>query len=264
MVEFLVVHHKLSAFVESLTRSRTSGVEVFHQLSREVVRISGLDKNPTLQTAIQLFQRLQTTLRGPHFPSYSSTYLVLDDTLKSRDGFCKVYSRIPGFGWPLFLLKMWPKLQYRGDEIDGPFTKVERLGHLRDLASRYLLVAPPYEQCIVGTLAWEIDCKGGDPSAQEPFEQPVDTGDLEMVVRALLVQLSTRPSESVIKGLRNLNVASQYTFHLARMVDRFDMYPQLLEVGYNRLWTELTCAPSDRQPFDDVVSLGVGLLGYTW
>ncbi|KAF8596691.1 hypothetical protein BDV93DRAFT_563086 [Ceratobasidium sp. AG-I] len=263
MVEFLVVSHKLKAFVESLARSRTRGVDVFHQLSLEAVRTTGLDKSPSINTATNFFHTLLPTLRGHHIHSFSATYLLLEDVFKARDGFSKVYSRIPGFGWPLVLLKMWPKLQFFKDELEGARTKVERLGQLRDLASRCLLVAPPPEKCVVGTLAWELDCKGGDPLVREPFEKPVDLDDLEMVAGSLLFHLSTRPARNTIGGLRNLNVAAQYAFHLARMVDRFEIYPRLLQAGYVRLWTEITCAPSSRYPVDDVVSLGVGLLGYT-
>ncbi|KAF8592813.1 hypothetical protein BDV93DRAFT_517067, partial [Ceratobasidium sp. AG-I] len=50
MVEFLVVHHKLSAFVESLARSQIRGVDVLHGLSREVVQLTGLDKGPSMGT----------------------------------------------------------------------------------------------------------------------------------------------------------------------------------------------------------------------
>ncbi|KAF8596688.1 hypothetical protein BDV93DRAFT_527904, partial [Ceratobasidium sp. AG-I] len=263
MVEFLVAHDKLSAFVDSLARSRIRGVDVLDRLSHEVVRLTGLDREPSMYGRVKLFHTLSTRLHGRHSRSFTDPYLLLECAFKALDEFSQVYSRIPGFGWPLFLLQMWPKLQSRAYKINGPYTQAELLGQLKDLASRWLLVAPPYEHCIVGTLDCAIDYKGEDPSVKDPLLKPHDLNDLKTVTRTFLLRLSNRPARNTTWGLRYLNMMTRYTFHLIRTVNHYDLIPQLLEAAYTRLWIELTSGPSDAYPLDDVANLGTALFAYT-
>ena len=262
MVEFLVVHQKLSAFVEYLALSRTLGVDVFHRLSYEVVRITGLDRTPFMKTVAQLYLTLLRSLGGRHKRSFYITIILLECVFEARAEFSRAYSRIPGFGWPLVLLKMWPRLQITGHEAKDRYEKIEELGQLRDLANRCLLVASPYERCVAQTLT-EIDCLGNELFVEDPFEEPKDFRDLEGVTCTLVRHLSTRPTENVLGGLKHLSTMSEYILQLTRLVEHYALHPPIIQVAFNRLWDELTSNPSDKYPLEDVVGYGAELLRQT-
>lgn len=265
MIEFLALYNRLSAFIESLALSSTRGVDVFHLLSREVVQLTGLDQNPSMNTVAKCFGTIAPSLGGSRSRSFLLNVALLECTFDARAEFSKAYSRIPGFGWPLVLMKMWPKLQ---SKVKNPkaeeerYKAIEQLGQLRDLTSRYLLVAPLHERCVVAALAGGLDCTGGDIWVEDPFMDPKDFRDLEGVASSLFRQLSTRPAENTVAGLRHLDIMSEYTFQLARLVERYQVYPRLLTAAYNRLWIEITCNPSDRYPAKDVAYYGLSCLRY--
>lgn len=267
MVEFLALHDRLATFVESLALSPTRGADVFHLLSRQVVQITGLDQNSSMATAAKCLASLSSSLQGSRWRSFLLSSILLEYTFNARAEFSKAYSQIPGFGWPLVLMKMWPKLQSNlkdpkaGEER---YKAMEQLAQLRDLAGRYLLVAPLHERCVVAALAAGLDCTGGDIWVEDPFMEPKDSRDFEGITSTLLRQLSTRPAENIIAGLRHLDTMSEYTFNLVRMVERYDVYPRLLIAAYARLWVEVTCDPRDRYPVDDIAYFGLSCLRYAW
>lgn len=108
-------------------------------------------------------------------------------------------------------MKVWIKSQFFRDETEGPDTKVEKLGQLQDIANRYLMVAPHYARRVVGTLIGGINCRGDVPNTGDPFMEPITLQDLELVASTMLPQISTRPVENIITGLRFIGVASEYT-----------------------------------------------------
>ncbi|KAF8596685.1 hypothetical protein BDV93DRAFT_527902 [Ceratobasidium sp. AG-I] len=263
MVEYLAMHHTLSAFVKSLTLS-TRGVDVFHQLSLKTAQITGLDRDPSMNTMLKYYYKeLSFGFRSSYPQSFLFGPVLLEHIFDARAEFSKAYSCVPGFGWALVLLKMWPELQSDRDKGEEPYKRLERLGQLRDLASRCLLVAPPHEQCIVGSLAWGIIINEDDVFLKDSFGGPKDPKDLEIVTCTLIRQLMTRPVSNTILGLKQLNTMSQYALHLVRMGNCYGAYPPILTAAYGRLWIELTSSPSDRYPVDHVAGYGFDLLGFT-
>lgn len=263
MIELLVIHDKLTGFVEQLASSQTCGVDVFHRLSREVVQITGLDQDSSMPTVARFYRSLLPSLQGRHSRSFLITCALLECIFEARAEFSRVYTQVPGFGWPLVLVKIWPRIQLGRNKSEEPYKKVEELGWLRDLANRCLLVAPSYERCVAEALT-EVDCTGGNLFVEDPFEEPKNLEDLKVVACTLLRQLSTRPVENVAGGLKHLNTMSEYTLQLTREVERHDIYPQIIQTAYTRLWTELTSSPGERCPVDDVVGYGIELLRQTW
>ncbi|KAF8596684.1 hypothetical protein BDV93DRAFT_563081 [Ceratobasidium sp. AG-I] len=262
MVEFLVVHRKLLAFLKSLALAQARGVVVFYWLSHEVAQIFGLDQDPSMNTVVQRFRDLLPTLRGSHTQSLPLNFLILERAFEARGSFSRACSRIPGFGWSLVLVKMWPTVQLMKQDPKGPNNKLEKLRQLQDLACRCLLVAPLHERCIVGSLDWVIDCTR-ETSFADSFGEPQGSGDFELILNTTLVQLSTCPAKKIAGDLKYLSTMAQYALQFARTMNRYDTYPQLLEAAYTRLWTEITSSSSDRHPVDNVVGYGVDLLGHT-
>lgn len=262
LVKFLEAHQKLSPFLDSLALSQTRGIDVFNQLSREVVHVIALDQDPYMATVVERFRNLLPSLRGSNPQSFSLSFLLLESAFEARADFSEAYSRVPGFGWPLVLLGIWPKLQYVEEDPGSPYDRVELLRQLRDLVDRCLLVAPPQERCIVGSLAWVMDCTK-EKSFMDSFKRPQDTKDFETVLSSAFLRLSTRPAGNIPGDLKYLSTMTAYALHCARAMDRYDICPQLLGTAYTRLWAELTFNPNDRHAVDNVVGYSVDLLGYT-
>ncbi|KAF8596690.1 hypothetical protein BDV93DRAFT_51205 [Ceratobasidium sp. AG-I] len=216
-----------------------------------------------MKKVAKLLRNLIPTLRGPPALSFTVVSGILEHLFQARDEFSKVYMRIPGFGWPLVLMKIWPRIKFPSVQPIDPYEKIEGLGQLRDLANRCLLVALPYERCVAEALTG-IDCIGNEIFVEDPFEEPKDFRDLEIVTYTLLRRLSSRPAEKVVGGLKHLSIMAEYVLRLSRTLERQEIYPRLLPVAYARLWTELTFSPDGRYPVNDVAIYGAELLRQTW
>ncbi|KAF8596687.1 hypothetical protein BDV93DRAFT_563083 [Ceratobasidium sp. AG-I] len=108
-----------------------------------------------------------------------------------------------------------------------------------------------------------MDCTGSELFVEDPLEDPKDLRDLEVVTCTLIRHLASRPAENVFGGLKHLSIMLEYTLQLTRMVERYVLYPPILQVAYNRLWSELTSNPTNKYPVDDVVGYGAELLRQT-
>lgn len=154
MVDFVARHNRFSSFVESLVPLSVRGEDVFRLLSLEVVQITRLDQNPSTNTLAGCIREFLPTLTSHDVLFYLLSSPFLQAAYTARVDFFKVYTCLPGFGWPTLLIGMWVQLRVMQEtDTETPEEKLELQRQFRDITARYLLVAPPHEYCVVGTIA---------------------------------------------------------------------------------------------------------------
>lgn len=275
MVGLLAHRDKLSTFIESLTISATGGGEhVFRLLSHQVIQIIGLDRNPSTSTMTEFFRSFTPTVAGAPARTFLAdigtrntdvTLFLLKHVFSIRDMFFAVDTNARGFGWSLLLVFMWLQIKHTGVENKNKLReKSELRGELRDLVCRYLMVAEPQEYCVVGALAEDISCIGGNPHLEVPFLEPTDSDDLSRLVRTLTIRLVRLTSKPRAAELRYYSMMAEFVAEKARGTNRPDLYPRILTAAFDRLKSEIVHRERDMSSRDKILAFGVSCVRYTW
>lgn len=103
----------------------------------------------------------------------------------------------------------------------------------RDMVVRYFLTASPAERLVMETLMEEIALEG-----KISFSGPVDISDAQLIVTAILRQLSIRHGDGSPIKLRYTKILTDFAIKAVEDSNLLDLHVPLFTAAFERLWYE--------------------------
>ncbi|KAF8597288.1 hypothetical protein BDV93DRAFT_547991 [Ceratobasidium sp. AG-I] len=162
--------------------------------------------------------------------SFHSAMNMIAAAYSGRDGILKAQIHIPALGYPVLLSVMWAHLSFPSHNSFPPNLWAMHC----DIVVRYFLAASPLEYSLMETLLDEIVREG-----KLSFSGPMDVADAEVIVTAVLRQLSLRHDRGTPIKLRYTELLTEFAIRAAEGSKQFHLHIPIFTTAFNRLWYEI-------------------------